>query len=66
MHGKMCDALGDSVDSPLRRAARSVVALVLYMWGCRSSPLDWDYRHILPQLKISSHKNVMDHQLKLN
>ena len=55
MHGKMCDALGDSVDSPLRRAARSVVALVLYMWGCRSNPLEWNYGHILKELARVRH-----------
>ena len=34
-------------------------------WSCLNS-FCCHCRHILPQLKISSHKNVMDHQLKLN
>ena len=55
MHGKLCDALGEAVASPLRHAARSVVALVLYMWGCRSNPLEWEFAHILSALAKARH-----------
>ena len=50
LHGKMCDALGDVVDSPLRACARSAVAMVLYAWGCREDPLQWNFEHTLGHL----------------
>ena len=31
------------------------MALVLYQWGCRSNPLDWDFRHILQELAKVRH-----------
>lgn len=44
-------AMADRAPSPARAAVRSMVALALYSWGCRSNPCRWVWRHLEEELR---------------
>ena len=54
MHSKMCDALGDVVDSPLRLAARSSIALVLLIYQA-SCLIDQFVHNVNARIVVSDH-----------
>ena len=53
LYATVCKAMADVHDTPQRRAARSMVALAMHRWGCRTDPARWEANHILEALRAS-------------